>query len=264
VKRSLKPGLWVFGIVSVLIVGAELVRSLPQAAPAPVVAVRHHGFGLAALAADAGLRISKVEILGVPDADMAQVEQAVNVQPGAASLGFSLTEVRARVEALGVVQSATVEREFPGTLIVAVKERDAFAIWQSGAGESPKFVLIDKAGNVIADQDAAAAKRREPWLLLLAGADAPQNAAALMTMLQGYPNVLSHVAAAERVDGLRWNLILKDQAVVKLPEGDESGAVAQLAALQGSMRLLDRPVEVIDLRRDGRLVVKPYPVQGGK
>jgi len=68
------------------------------------------------------------------------------------------------------------------------------------------------------------------------------------------------VVAAERVDGLRWNLVLKDKAVVKLPDVDEADAIGQLAALQASVQLLDRPVEAIDLRIPGRLVVKPYPV----
>ena len=169
--------------------------------------------------------------------------------------------MRQRVEQLGPVQTATVERELPGTLIVSITERNAFAIWQTGGsdGQAPKFQLIDKQGNVIANQDAIAAKRREPWLLLLSGADAPQNAQTLMTELQGTPAVLSHVAAAERVDGLRWNLVLKNRTVVKLPDVGEADAITQLGALQSSMQLLDRPVEAIDLRMPGRLVVRPYP-----
>jgi len=143
-----------------------------------------------------------------------------------------------------------------------VKERSAFAIWQTGDSAAPQFVLIDKSGNVIADEDAAAAKRREPWLLLLAGADAPANAQVLMSELQAQPAVLARVAAAQRVDGLRWNLVLKDQTLVKLPENGEADAISQLGALQSTMQLLDRPVEVIDLRMAGRLVVKPYPVAG--
>jgi cell division protein FtsQ len=259
VRRSVKPGLWVLGAVCVLVVGSELVRSLPAITPVPR-AVHGSGFGLAALGADAGLRISNIQVIGARTTDMAALAQAIGVHDGDPSLGFSLTQVQQRVEQVGAVQTASVEREFPGTLIVTVTERAAYAVWQTGGNGSPtKFLLIDKAGNVIADQDAAAAKRREPWLLLLTGADAPQNAQSLMTELQGAPSVLSHVAAAERVDGLRWNLILKNQTVVKLPETGEPDAITQLASLQGSMQLLDRPVEVIDLRMAGRLVVRPYP-----
>ena len=136
--------------------------------------------------------------------------------------------------------------------------------WQTqAAGGAAKFVLIDKAGNVIADQDAAAAKRRDPALLLLVGQDAPQCAAALMAELQAQKTVFSRVVAAERIDGLRWNLTLRDGAVVKLPADDAPTALAQLAGLQSSMALLDRPVEWIDLRQPDKLVVHPYPAVGG-
>ena len=262
VKRSLKPGLWVLGVVSVLIVGSELVRSLPaiKSSSAPAAA-RHEDSGLAALAADMGLRISKIEVVGGQTVDPAQLRAAIGVQPGEPSLGFSLAAVRARVEQLGPVQSATVERLLPGTLVVNITERDAFAIWQTGGedGTPPHFVLIDRNGNVIAGQNAAVAKRREPSLLMLTGAGAPQNAAVLVSELKSVPALAQRVIAAERVDGLRWNLILKDQTLVKLPVTGEQEAITQLGALQGSMQLLDRPVEVIDLRQEGKLVVRPYP-----
>ncbi|OYV34393.1 MAG: hypothetical protein B7Z81_10160, partial [Acidocella sp. 20-61-6] len=197
---------------------------------------------------------------GAKTTDPKLLAQAIGVSQGEPSLGFSLDAVQQRVEQLGPVQRATVERILPGTLRVSIVERDAAAIWQTGGDGAPtKFLLIDKAGNVITDQSATAAKRREPWLLLLVGADAPQHAAPLMDALHGEPAVLSQVAAAERVDGLRWNLILKDQTVVKLPVENAPAAIQELSRLQSSMRLLDRPVEMIDLRQPGRLVVRPYP-----
>ncbi len=265
VKRSLKPGLWLLALVSIGVVGYEAVRSLPSATPAPQVdqsaapAAVPSASPLANFAADLGLRITSVQINGAATTDPALLQQAIGVKTGDPTLGFSLQEIRDRVEQLGPVQSAVVARELPGTLVVNVTERNIFAIWQTTSNGQPKFVLIDKQGNVIANQDAAEAKRRQPSLLLLSGDDAPANANALVTELQAAPAVLSHVAAAQRVDGLRWNLILKNQTVVKLPTENDDAAIGQLAALQTSMQLLDRPVEVIDLRQEGRLVVKPYP-----
>ena len=260
VRRSLRPGLWLLGIGAMLVLGSELFRTLPAAIPAVPVSVPapRLGFGLAWLAGDMGLRISKVEVSGADSLDPAALNAAIGVQPGDPALGFSLAEVRARVAQLGPVQDVTVERLLPGTLIVNITARDALAIWQTTVNGQPQFALIDKSGAVITNQDAAAAKRREPSLLLLSGPDAPQFAATLMAELKTVPVVLAHVTAAERVDGLRWNLILKDQAVVKLPSDNEADAIGRLAALQASMQLLDRPVEDIDLRQPGRLVVRPY------
>lgn len=285
VKRSLKPGLWIMGVVALLVVGAELVRSLPSAphksapatsstaatadgtanaaanAPAPAqmaqAPVVQPGILSGALAG-LGFRITKVEVNGAESTDSDALMQAIGVKDGDPSFGFSLNAIQQRVAALGPVQNVTVERLLPGTLVVNVTERDVYAVWQTIQNGKVVFQLIDKKGGVISDQDAASAKRRQPSLLLLSGADAPNQANILIPELQAQPSVLSHVAAAARVDGLRWNLILKNQTVVKLPAENEAGALAQLAQLQSSMQLLDRPVEAIDLRQAGRMVVRPY------
>lgn len=278
VKRSVRPALWVLGVVAVLVVGGELLRSLPKAPPTPpklsamvpsnatsVAApvqstpVAKPGL-LAEILAGVGFRINKIEINGVVSTTPAVVSDALGVKDGDPIFGFSLKAMQQRVEALGPVQSAVIERQLPGTLVVNIKERDIYAIWQTILNGKPVFQIIDHEGNVIAGQDAVQAKRREPSLLLLSGAGAPQQANIFIPELKAVPSVLSHVAAAERVDELRWNLILKNHTVVKLPVENEQGALRELAALQASIQLLDRPVESIDLRQLGRLVVHPYVV----
>jgi cell division protein FtsQ len=262
-KRSLKPGIWFLGGLCVLAIGSEALRAIPTVAPviSPAGTIRH---GFAAIAAAAGFRITKIEILGADTTPLPVIQSALGIAPGDASLGVSLSAAAARIAQLGPVQTAIVQRALPGTIIVTITERAPYAIWQTGTDTgAPKFVLIDKQGNVIANQDAAAAKRRNPALLLLVGADAPANAAALMAELQQDRPVLTRVVAAERIGGLRWNLTLKDQTVVKLPADNAQAALDQLASLQTSMALLDRPVETIDLRLPGRLVVHPYPPTTG-
>jgi cell division protein FtsQ len=259
VKRSLRPGLWLLGGVLVIAAGARGLQAVPDIGPAvtPAGGVSH---ALAGIAAGTGFRVTKIEILGADTTPLPVIQSALGIAPGDAILGFSLRDSVARVEQLGPVQSATIQRAWPGTLIVTITERAPYAIWQTaGAGAKTKFVVIDKAGDVIANQDAAAARRRNPALLLLAGADAPQNAGALMAELAEDAPVMARVAAAERIDGLRWNLILKNQTVVKLPADDPQTALATLASLQTSMALLDRPVQSIDLRLPGKLIVHPYP-----
>lgn len=278
IKRSIRPGLWVFGIGAVLVVGGELVRSLPSmslshkaahsdlatssvapapapaAVPAPVV---HPGL-LAEVMARLGFKIEKIEINGASNATPEMITAALGVHDGDPSFGFSLKAMQQRVEALGPVQSAVIERLLPGILVVNVTERDVYAIWQTIQNGHPVFQIIDRKGDVIAGQDAVLAKRRQPSLMLLSGAGAPQQASSLIPALKAVPSVFSHVAAAERVDDLRWNLILKNHTVVKLPAENQQAALDQLAALQASVQLLDRPVESIDLRQAGRLVVHPY------
>jgi cell division protein FtsQ len=262
VRRSIRPGLWILAGVFTLVIGSELFRKIPAIGPVlkPAGSIRH---GFDSLAAAAGLRISSVRIVGADTTPLPLIQAALGVHPGDPILGFSLSNAQARIEQLGPIQSAVVQRALPGTLIVTVTERAPYAVWQTaGSARLPKFVVIDKFGNVIADQDAMAAKRRNPALLLLTGADAPQMAGTLMNELIAFPAVRAHIAAAERIDGLRWNLILRNDTVVKLPVDDEAQAIAELGRMQDSMALLDRPVEVIDLRLAGRMAVRPYPAAG--
>jgi cell division protein FtsQ len=258
-RRSLRPGLWLLAGVSVLLIGSELFREMPAVGrvSSPVGSLRHD-FG--ALAALMGFRVSALRVQGADTTPVPAIAAALGVHPGDPILGFSLAAAQARIEALGPVQSAVVERVLPGTLVVTITERAPYAIWQSsGANGAPHFVVIDKSGDVIADQDAIAAKRREPGLLLLSGAGGPEMAATLIRELIARPELRGRVVAAARIDGLRWNLILRDRAVVKLPEQNEPQALDELVRLQAGMALLDRPVEVIDLRLPGRMVIRPYP-----
>jgi cell division protein FtsQ len=262
VRRSIKPGLWILGGLVTLAIGSEIFRAIPEIGPvlSPAGSVRHD-FGAAA--AMLGFRVATVQIDGADTTPLPVIQAALGVRQGDPILGFSLQNAEARIEQLGPIQSAVVERALPGTIIITVKERAPYAVWQTagseGSAKLPKFVVIDKSGNIIADQDAVAAKRRNPMLLLLTGQDAPQMAGALMNELIAFPQVRSRVAAAQRIDGLRWNLILRNNTVVKLPEDNDQKAIADLARMQDSIALLDRPVEVIDLRLAGRMAVRPYP-----
>lgn len=281
VKRNLRSGLWVLGVGAVIVVGVELVRSLPSPPPlqthkaVPVAAVPSQSVQqpttgdmlpvmqpglLSNMLAGLGFRVQNIELKGLSATDPVALAKAIIVKRGDPIFGFSLRAIQQRVMSLGPVQQVTIERVLPSTLVVDITERNVYAIWQTIENGHPVFQLIDQKGDVIGGQDVGLAKRREPSLLLLSGAGAPQQAPTLIPALKAVPIVMSRVAAAEWVDGLRWNLILKDHTVVKLPDTNLEAALGQLAALQVSMQLLDRPVEAIDLRQPGRLVVQPYVV----
>ncbi len=259
VRRSFWPGVWVVGLVGVLGLGHALFVAVADAGPVPSPVGWMRGAFVRASAA-AGLRIAHVEVVGAQPSDMPELTQVIGVQPGDPSFGFSIKALQARVQNWGPVQTAVVQRELPGTLVITITERAPLAILQvQGTGPAPIFTVIDGSGQVVQGQDGAAAWRRQPSLLLVSGSDAPAKVPSLIAELKAEPDVLARVTSAQRVDGLRWNLILKDEAVVKLPVDGEQAAIAQLSALQASMALLDRPVEVIDLRIPGKLIVRPYP-----
>jgi cell division protein FtsQ len=136
----------------------------------------------------------------------------------------------------------------PDTLYIQLVERRPLALWQ----RQGRLVVIDREGAVIPGE------RPEAFadLIVLVGDDAPANGADLIDMLQSENTLTSHVAAAVRVGGRRWNLRFDSGTDVALPEDDPAGAWRRLAALEESDGILERQVEMIDLRLPDRLVLR--------
>ena len=199
--------------------------------------------------------VAKVVIEGRDKTPEPMLRAALGVSPGDKLLGFSLDGARTRIESLAWVEHATVERHLPGTVVVRLQERRPVAVWQSGG----RFVLIDRAGQVVAEQDPAKDAAAFASLPLVVGPGAPEAAAALLDQLAAQPALRARVVAAVRVGERRWNLRLNNGADVLLPEGAAAAAMAKLMELHASQALLDRPLQTLDLRAPDRMVVRPQP-----
>lgn len=250
-RRLLRPVAW--GVASLLVVVLVTVVARTTQ-PGNAVASLRERIGTAV-----SLHVTQVVIEGRTLTPEPLLRAALGVAPGDMLLGFSLDAARARVEALTWVQHATVERRLPGTVIVHLTERLPFAVWQNAG----KFVLIDRAGQVVSNQDPVKDAAAYAVLPLVVGAGAPENAAALLDLLAAQPGLKSRVVAAVRVGERRWNLKLNNGADVLLPEGQEAVAMAKLMELHGTQALLDRPLQTLDLRLPDRLVVRPQPEPHG-
>jgi cell division protein FtsQ len=246
-KRLLRPAAWVAfsAVLALLLIG--LLRS---AAPGGTLTTLRERVGNAT--AFAGLRVRNVVIEGRANTPEPLLRAEIGVNKGDPILGFSLELARQRVETLSWIEHASVERRLPDTIVVNIQERRPFAIWQNDG----KFLLIDRAGQVVADQDVASFR----GLPLVVGAGAPPSAATLIDALTARPALQQRVIAAVRVGERRWNLRLNNGVDVMLPEGREIIALDRLMALQQDHDLLDRPLVAIDMRLPDRLVLRPRPI----
>lgn len=245
-KRLLRPAGWLVFASVVVLIGVATVRS---AVPGGTIATLRERFGNAS--ALAGLRVTDVVIEGRANTPEPLLRAAIGVSKGDPILSFSVEQARQRIETLTWVEHATVERRLPGTVVVFLQERRPFAIWQNQG----KFVLVDRAGQVVANQNVAEFRH----LPLVVGAGAPSAAAPLLDALTDRPELQKRVIAAVRVGERRWNLRINNGADVMLPEGHEIQALDRLIKLQQEQALLDRPLTAIDMRLGDRLVVRPRP-----
>jgi cell division protein FtsQ len=206
--------------------------------------------------AGCGLAVADVQVVGRERASRAAILSALGVTQGTPILAVDPPQAKRRLESLGWIRAASVERRLPDTLYIRIVERQPLAFWQ----RQGKLVVVDRDGVVVASDRLA----DYGSLIVLVGGDAPKHGPALIDMLATEPELAPHVAAAVRVGGRRWNLRFDNGIDVQLPEEEATAAWHRLAELERRHSVLERAVEAIDLRLPDRLVLRAPSAEAPK
>jgi len=199
----------------------------------------------------AGFRVGDIYIQGRKDLSNDQLLAKVNVERGTPLLAVDTHTVAARLMELPPVHKARVERLWPDRLLVQIQERQPIALWQKDGKLSP----IDSDGVVLTYQHADAL----PNLPIVIGDNAPKLSDELFTAIEHYPELKAQLHAATYVSNRRWDLYLKSGMQIKLPEGDVRAGLKRLMHFADDHLIFAKPIAVVDLRLDDRVVIKPMP-----
>lgn len=214
-------------------------------------------FGMMARAADraageatasAGFEVGRVLLRGAHQTAHEEILEALGPVVGAPMVQVSLKDARARVEALGWVRAAAVTRLMPDTIVVSIREREPAAVWQVNGD----LHLIDASGAIIRSVGAYEYSN----LPLIVGSGAADAAAGLLQALRQHEELSKRTYALVRVGDRRWNLRLRNNMEIKLPEAGFAKAVDDIALMHAAHATLDQPLEYIDLRDPERTVVR--------
>jgi cell division protein FtsQ len=202
-----------------------------------------------------GFKVGALHLQGASPAAHDEIVAAAAIHRDQPILTLDLDAIRKRVEAIGWVEEARVVRLLPDTVVVYVKEQAPAAVWQ----QNGVLHVVDAKGKVIPEADAA----RFPNLPFLVGAGAAEAAGLnqsdgtdILSLVKARPRLSERLEALVRVDGRRWDLRLKDGAIVQLPAVGEDSALIQLDQLDHDQRLLELGFERIDLRTPEMVVVR--------
>ena len=199
--------------------------------------------------ATAGLAVHDIFVTGRSETPGADVLLALKVEKGQPMLDFDPSTAKSVLETLPWVKEARVERRFPGTILVALTERQPVGYLQREGVQS----LVDEDGTVLATG------RSGRWanMPVLVGEGSPKAALALLRELADWPDLYGRVKALTFVNQRRWDLHLDNSVVVRLPENDPASALVRLNRAQQESQLLDKAVAAVDLRQTDRMVVEP-------
>lgn len=201
--------------------------------------------------ADAGFRVENILVEGRAEVDAEVLRAIINLERGDPIFAFDPAETREMIERLSWVREAHVERRLPNTVYVGLVERTPVALWQ----HKNKLRVIDPEGVTLTDKLSVNQKS----LPIVVGEYANEQAYDLLVMLNAEPGIQKLVEAATWVGDRRWDLALKNDMVVRLPEMDIGLALSRLTQAQEQDKILDKDLSVIDLREKDRITVRTRP-----
>ena len=193
-----------------------------------------------AIAADAGFGISSVQLSGNSRTPPASILAALGFEPGQSIFKADIHAARERLMQLDWVAKADVSRRYPDSISVNIVERKPFALWQAKDG----LHVIENSARPITFA------RAEDYLHLpLFVGDTPTGGAVLVAAIAEHRAVVARVRAMQRISDRRWNLVLDDGVVVKLPEDGWQEQLNALEHLIVDESVLERDIAEIDLRQ---------------
>lgn len=198
-----------------------------------------------------GLTLENVYISGQYNMQAGEITEALALRQGEPIMDISLNELKDKVEALGWVREATIERQLPGTLHVRIVERRPVAIWQN-QGE---LRLVDIEGKIIT-KGVEGAKENFGNLPIVVGENANEHVSLVFGFLMKEPELFMLVSSVIRVGDRRWNVRFKNGMEIKLPEKKADAAWRYLGKLSREKAILKRDIESVDLRLPDRVFIK--------
>ncbi len=194
-----------------------------------------------AMVADAGFGISQVHLAGNVRTSPAAILAALGFRAGQSIFAVNLRTARARLLQLPWVADAEVRRRYPDDISVQIVERVPYARWQTPRGV---LVLVERHGRVITSDGVD----KFPQLPLLLGDGAPQKADRLVEAVKRHRAIVARVEAYQYQSQRRWNLLLDDGVIVKLPDTGWEKQLQVLEHLIVDKGILESDIREIDLR----------------
>lgn len=200
------------------------------------------------LARAVGLGIEKITISGLTELHQNEVLAAAGISPRLSLPFADVAEIRTRLEAMPLVQEASVRKLYPNEMTIALTERKPFALWQSH-GE----VFVVSADGTVIDRMGDARFLNLPFVV---GEGANLRVKDYAALIEQAGPMRPRIRAGMLINGRRWTLKLDNGLDVSLPEEGIDVALARLDALEREGRILSKDLIAVDLRLPDRVVVR--------
>ena len=195
-------------------------------------------------------QIKNIEIKGNNLADAQKIRE-ISIDRGSSLFYFDLESVAGEIKDMNWVKKVSIKKKFPNSLIVQITENEPFAYLL----KNQNYFLIDIDGELIIEKNEEAITENE--YLILRGVESEYYLTEIISDLNiNYPDIIPSIKEMEFVERRRWNLIFKNNLLIKLPESKIDISLKNLKKLIQDDKILKSNIIEVDLRLTDRAIIK--------
>ncbi len=201
-----------------------------------------------ALAKTAGFSVENIHISGLKYTSKLDILKVLNINYGDNIFLVDTEALLSLLKKIGWIEHITIHKKFPNTIDIIIQEYKPYALWQY----KNNVVVIAETGVVIPNADP----RSFADLMLVVGERANSQCKSLFSILMDYPGFKDMITSAQYMNRRRWRLYFSMGVLVDLPESNIGDSIHRVYTLHQKQKILDRDVEIIDMRIQNKLVFK--------
>lgn len=194
--------------------------------------------------------VKEVIINGASNDVKAEIINNLSFLKGSKVLDVNLEKLQEYINSLPWIYKASVARNLSGKIIITILEINPYFLWQNNDG---KYKLIS------ADNKLVNVKLSFPISELITiekGEEALEKSNKIRFLIYQDLNILKEIKTL-KYNGFRWDIVLKDGLVIKLPEENTDKAYKKFLILNKKYKLLEKDLEYIDITSTNKLFALP-------
>lgn len=201
-------------------------------------------------AADGNKKIEKITLVGRKNIDKNVFAEKLLGYKGMPINGVDLNEIKKQVEKIKIVDQAYVKRMLPNEIIVEIIEKEPVLIYIK---DNKKF-LVDINGTIIREYIPKQDKKFKS-LKLIRGDKLKHMIESFLNIINVENGLEEYVVVGYFVDNIRWDILLNDGKIIKLPVKGYLNAWENIGKLKDDPFIFDKNVKIIDARVNGKIIV---------
>ncbi len=199
------------------------------------------------------LAVTNVKIEGASPDISREIAKIIKNQYGLAAGFGKLNDLRQAMIELPAIRDVTISLESTGRLIIITEEITPVVLLERNG----QFLTLDVDATVLTVSDRRSKHRILP---LIAGEGAENHIEEALGIFGVSPKLFSMTRGLVRIGQRRWDMVLDQGRVAKLPEENPALSVSKLMALDRSEDILSLDIAVIDLRNPNRITIRPFAI----